>query len=250
MHYSTLPITLLLTFSSITSTYGAVVPPRNPSFSSTVTRPASMFTEANMFNDILMGSLGQVGAGMPWAVQLQGAITSYKPSRASKRSNSDRPSRRHEAFQKNQRRNQMKIVVPPTLETDDSSLEKRSIFQGSTAGFHGFGIGPVIVPQVQYVIQPATIPTAPIVLAATTPKTLPSWPSSGGMIAAAYYPDWEGTSLPPSKVNYALFDLINFGKFFSSLYLISIHYAELVLVSSLSSLRYSYCQFRSSIYSR
>lgn len=37
------------------------------------------------------------------------------------------------------------------------------------------------------------------------------WPSSGGMIAATYYADWEGGILAPGDVDMSKFDLIDFG---------------------------------------
>ncbi|KAK4705493.1 chitinase, partial [Phenoliferia sp. Uapishka_3] len=39
--------------------------------------------------------------------------------------------------------------------------------------------------------------------------TSTSWPT-GGMISAAYYPDWDGDLVPPSAVDFSLFDLIDF----------------------------------------
>ncbi|GAA6062786.1 hypothetical protein JCM10212_002155 [Sporobolomyces blumeae] len=40
--------------------------------------------------------------------------------------------------------------------------------------------------------------------------TATTWPTSGKQIAGGYYPDWEGDNLPPEKINYKMFDLINF----------------------------------------
>ncbi|SCV70718.1 BQ2448_3480 [Microbotryum intermedium] len=46
--------------------------------------------------------------------------------------------------------------------------------------------------------------------AATTSSS--SWPVADSMIAGAYYPDWQGDTLPPANINYHMFDLIHFGK--------------------------------------
>ena len=37
------------------------------------------------------------------------------------------------------------------------------------------------------------------------------WPTSGGLIAGGYYPDWVEDVMPPEALNYKMFDLINYG---------------------------------------
>ncbi|GAA5886311.1 hypothetical protein JCM16303_003759 [Sporobolomyces ruberrimus] len=41
-------------------------------------------------------------------------------------------------------------------------------------------------------------------------STASIWPRSGKQVAGGYYPDWEGDNLTPEKINYKMFDLINF----------------------------------------
>ncbi|TNY19076.1 glycoside hydrolase [Rhodotorula diobovata] len=36
------------------------------------------------------------------------------------------------------------------------------------------------------------------------------WPTSGGLIAGGYYPDWVEDVMPPEALNYKMFDLINY----------------------------------------
>ncbi|GAA5927503.1 hypothetical protein JCM3775_006001 [Rhodotorula graminis] len=40
--------------------------------------------------------------------------------------------------------------------------------------------------------------------------TSTGWPTSGGQIAGGYYPDWVQDVMPPEKLNYKMFDLINY----------------------------------------
>ncbi|GAA5956788.1 hypothetical protein JCM3765_005737 [Sporobolomyces pararoseus] len=45
---------------------------------------------------------------------------------------------------------------------------------------------------------------------ASSTSTGAVFPRSGKQIAGGYYPDWEGDNLTPEKINYKMFDLINF----------------------------------------
>lgn len=239
MHFST-SATLLFSLSTLSSTIAAAIPSSNASASTSKSnltsvsfrRPATMVEEANLFDTILKNALGQVGPARSKAPasQLQGALTASHANVPAKRS-------RHATFD-GKRRRSMKLAIP-----EEKLLEVRA-YLPSTLGYKGMGLGPVMLPNVQYVIpaaisSPSTVVPVTVELIATpiayvtptpistpiaTPVAVPvaapvvapvaasTWPSSGGMISAAYYADWDGASLPPSKINFALFDMINFGK--------------------------------------
>lgn len=244
MHFST-SATLLFSLSTLSSTLAAAIPSSNASPSTSTSksnltsisfrRPATMVEEANLFDTILKNALGQVGPArskIP-ANQIQGAMTASHAILPVKRS-------RHATFDSRRRRS-MKLVIP-----EEKFLEVRG-YLPSAQGYRGMGLGPVIVPGVQYVIPaaisspsavvpvtveliatpiayvtpvatPVSAPiatpiAAPVVAPIVLPVAASTWPSSGGMISAAYYADWDGSSLPPSKINFALFDMINFGKY-------------------------------------
>jgi len=60
--------------------------------------------------------------------------------------------------------------------------------------------------------------TSTVIKTSTTTSVVPTqssvtWPVSGKQISGGYYPDWEGDNLPPEKINYKMFDLINFCTF-------------------------------------
>ncbi|GAA6023500.1 hypothetical protein JCM11491_006602 [Sporobolomyces phaffii] len=44
----------------------------------------------------------------------------------------------------------------------------------------------------------------------TPTSTAAVFPRSGKQISGGYYPDWEESNLPPEKINYKMFDLINY----------------------------------------
>lgn len=63
--------------------------------------------------------------------------------------------------------------------------------------------------------KPVTTTTSkPVTTTTTTTSAAPSATGSPDekMLSGAYYPSWVIDTLPPSKINYALFDIINFGK--------------------------------------
>ena len=63
--------------------------------------------------------------------------------------------------------------------------------------------------------KPVTTTTSkPVTTTATTTSAAPSATVSPDekMLSGAYYPSWVIDTLPPSKINYAMFDIINFGK--------------------------------------
>lgn len=103
--------------------------------------------------------------------------------------------------------------------------DSSGVFVGGGAGLFSFGLGPVIIPNPKspnYPTSSRATPTTSMPLSTSTvapaastsavaPPAATVWPT-GPMIAAAYYPDWQGTLMPPSLVDFNLFDLIDFGK--------------------------------------
>lgn len=139
-----------------------------------------------------------------------------------------------------------RAVLNPKRSLDHVDLVRRSIANGvesvvgsqqaakrdSSAifaagpGLFSFGLGPVIIPNPKSPNYPTSrsatstistpLSTSTVAAAASTSAAVPSsiatsWPT-GPMIAAAYYPDWQGSLMPPSSVDFSLFDLIDFGK--------------------------------------
>lgn len=205
-------LSLPSTSSSSTSTLSTLL-------QHSISKSAPVTQQASAFDSILKNALGQVSGAKTNPYQLQYAM-SFSTKHAPAKVASTRR-KRYSTFTRNQRRSS-KVVI-------NQDVEKR----GFTGGFKGIGLGPVIVPGLQYVLSsPPSVALAtpvsatPTVVAnpvtveliaspVSTPTVTPvisssTWPSSGGMIAAAYYPDWEGTTLPPSKINFELYDLIDF----------------------------------------
>lgn len=62
--------------------------------------------------------------------------------------------------------------------------------------------------------KPTTTTTSKPVTTTTTTTTTSAAPTPTGekKLSGAYYPSWVTDTLPPSKINYRLFDVINFGK--------------------------------------
>lgn len=59
--------------------------------------------------------------------------------------------------------------------------------------------------------SPSSTATTVSSTSAAAVATGTSWPTSGGLLAGGYYPDWTANILPPWAVNYKMFDIINFG---------------------------------------